>query len=31
VRARRWPFRSVRVYVDGKRWGWAGVAGLVVS
>ena len=24
VRPRRWPFRGVRVYVDGKRWGWRG-------
>jgi len=24
VRARRRPFRGVRVYVDGKRWGWRG-------
>jgi hypothetical protein len=24
VRARRWPFSGVRVYVDGKRWGWRG-------
>jgi hypothetical protein len=24
VRARRWPFTGVRVYVNGKRWGWRG-------
>jgi hypothetical protein len=24
VRARRWPFSGIRVYVDGKRWGWRG-------
>jgi hypothetical protein len=26
VRTRRWPFSGVRVYVDGKRWGWRGDA-----
>jgi len=26
VQARRWPFSGVRVYVDGKRWGWRGEA-----
>lgn len=26
IRARRWPFPGVRVYVDGKRWGWRGDA-----
>lgn len=25
VRARRWPFSGVRIYVDGGRWGWRGV------
>ncbi len=24
VKPRRRPFRGVRVYVDGKRWGWRG-------
>jgi len=26
VRAGKWPFSGVRVYVDGKRWGWRGEA-----
>jgi len=26
VRARRWPFSGIRMYVDGKRWGWRGDA-----
>lgn len=24
VRARRWPLRGIRVYVNGRRWGWRG-------
>jgi hypothetical protein len=28
VRSRRWPLGGVRVYVDGKRWGWRGSADL---
>jgi hypothetical protein len=31
IRSRRWPFGGVRIYVDGKRWGWGGGdPGLVV-
>jgi hypothetical protein len=26
VEPSRWPFGGVRVYVDGKRWGWRGPA-----